>query len=175
MTQGEEWPVEFLFHPAEEETSEDTNMSNCLLCGFDHSSSECPNTVRVCKYCGGVGHPHEGIKHHRKVCCFYGINHSVVTECQIKWYEPFLDDFTISKENCNDLDEESLFPPGFNQIYEIGEPSNWPAPLDEVEDCSEVHYENFYWQSPSPADMMDIDDKESVGSCDGIIILDDEE
>ena len=98
--------MEFLFHSAEEETSEDTNRSNCLLCGFDHLSGECPNTVRVCKYCGGVGHPHGGIKHHRKVCCFCGINHSVLTECQIKWYEPFPDDFTISKEDCDSLPQE---------------------------------------------------------------------
>ena len=27
MTQGEEWPVKFSFHPAEEESSEETDVS----------------------------------------------------------------------------------------------------------------------------------------------------
>ena len=57
MIQGAEWSVEFLFSPTEEETSEEIDASNCILCDLDHPSSECPNTVQVCKYCGGVGHP----------------------------------------------------------------------------------------------------------------------
>ena len=30
------------------------------------------------------------------------------------------------------------------QTHEIGGPSNWLAPLNNIEDCSEVRYENFY-------------------------------
>ena len=63
-------------------------------------------------------------------------------------------------------DEESLFPPGFNHIHEIGGPSNLSAPLNNIENCSEVQYENFYLQSPSPVEMVDHNDKESVGSSD---------
>ena len=70
MVQGEEWPVEFSFHPAEEDTSEETDASNCIRCGFDHANNECPNTVQVRKYCGGIGHSYGGIKHYRNVCSF---------------------------------------------------------------------------------------------------------
>ena len=105
MTQREVWLVEFSFHPAEEKSSEEIDASNCIRCGFDHSSSECPNTVRVCKYCGGVGHSHEGIKHRRNVCCFCGINHSTLTECQLKSYESFPDD-DLTKETYNMSSQE---------------------------------------------------------------------
>ena len=82
MTQGKEWPVEFSFHSAEEETNEGTDALNCILCGLNHSRNECPNTVRVCKYCGGVGYHQEGIMTlSSKLCC---INHSALTECKIK-------------------------------------------------------------------------------------------
>ena len=54
MIQKEEWPVEFIFHPATKETTEESDASNYILCGFDHSNSDCLNTVRVCKYYGGI-------------------------------------------------------------------------------------------------------------------------
>ena len=80
---------------------------------------------------------------------------------------------------CNEMiknkDDRDLFPPGFNQTHEIGEPSNWPTPMYNVVDCNEVRYENFYWQSPSPAEMISTSDKESVGSCDWIVITSDED
>ena len=89
MTQGEVWPVEFSFHSAEEETSEEIDASNCILCGFDHSSSECPNYLPLCTYCGEVGRhrkrcerPLLGLP---KACYFCDISHPEVSECTIKW------------------------------------------------------------------------------------------
>ena len=44
-----------------------------------------------------------------------------------------------------------------------------------LEDCNETRYENFYWQSPSPEEIMGTCDGKSVGNYDWIVIPSDDE
>ena len=100
--------MEFLFHPAEEEMDKEiANVSRCMLCGTDHSSSECPNTVRACQYCGGVG-SHQAYCFLRisKPCVYCGIYHSAVPECALKWSEQFPEASAVPKEEIKSLDQE---------------------------------------------------------------------
>ena len=113
--------MEFTFPSTEEEEEsckEETDTSRCILCDFDHSSSECPNTIQACWYCGGIGREEGSIRPQRrcgrpqpglpKACYFCGIYHPEVSECTRKWQEQFSDDLTISKEESDTVTQEMI-------------------------------------------------------------------
>ena len=121
MTQEEVWPVEFTFPSTdkeEESSKEETDTSRCILCDFDHSSSECPNTIQAHWYCGGIGREEGSIRHQRRcgrpqlglpiTCYFCGICHPAEAECTLKWQEQFPDNLTISKEESDTLTQEMI-------------------------------------------------------------------
>ena len=82
----------------------------------------------------------------------------------VKW------SFTPAGENglCKDCT------PQFNQFYEVGGPSNWLTPWNALEDLNETRYDNHCWYQ-SPEESVGSCDKESVRSCDWIVISSDNE
>ena len=106
MFHGEEWPVKFAFQPTVEVShGEVTDASRCMLCRYDHTSGECPNPLRACKFYGGVGRhqecclqpPQPPLVQPPKVCCYCGVEHYEEPECLMKWQEQFPDEYSVQK------------------------------------------------------------------------------
>ena len=166
MSQEEMWPRDLPLSP--------TAVFGCILCGdIDHTSTDCPNILQVCKYCGGP------LLVLTKMCSCCGLIHSEVPEYQVyQVVEAELCHLCRMRpvvingmcELCNSLCTDVMLPPT-NQFYEVGGPSNRLTPWPTIEDYNETRYDNNEWD-PAPGEMIEI---ESVGSCEWLVIPSDNE